>query len=85
MQEQLDNFAKFLEDNAIEVNTIWFDIEPVHALCDGWKIGSTGGTDSEHQSNVNLASSWIHAIEGDIKHNWGVYAPNTGYVKTRIL
>jgi hypothetical protein len=85
MQEQLDNFAKFLEDKAIEVNTIWFNIEPVHGSCDGWKISSIDGTDSDHQSNVNLASNWIHAIEGDTKHNWGIYAPNIEYVKTCVL
>ncbi|MCJ1360024.1 MAG: hypothetical protein MMC33_010027 [Icmadophila ericetorum] len=62
---QINELLSYLSSNSIDVEYLWFDIEPTSGACNAWNLGST--------ANLNLANQWISALKAT-GLNWGVYA-----------
>ena len=55
-------------DNKINVQRLWFDIEPTSAAasgCNGWNLSKT--------ANLALARQWVAALKAT-GLKWGIYA-----------
>ncbi|KAH0563361.1 hypothetical protein GP486_002068 [Trichoglossum hirsutum] len=62
---QVNEFIKYIKDNKINVNHLWFDIEPTSGECNAWNLDKT--------TNLKLAWKFVDALKQS-GYTWGIYA-----------
>ncbi|MCJ1311667.1 hypothetical protein MMC25_005340 [Agyrium rufum] len=62
---QINELLNVISANKIDVEYLWFDIEPTSGACNAWNLGAT--------ANLKLAQQWIAALRAT-GLNWGIYA-----------
>ncbi|KAI9838130.1 MAG: hypothetical protein M1819_006286 [Sarea resinae] len=63
--DQLNELINTISDNDMNLEYLWFDIEPTSGTCNAWNLGA--------DDNESLANEWITALQ-NTGLNWGVYA-----------
>lgn len=62
---QLAEFLNFIDTNNLQLDYLWFDIEPTSGTCNAWNLGAS--------QNTELAQQWVSLLQGSGR-KWGVYA-----------
>jgi hypothetical protein len=62
---QLSEFLNYIDNNGLQLDYLWFDIEPTSGTCNAWNLGAS--------ANTALAQQWVSLLQGSGK-TWGVYA-----------
>ena len=64
MSTQLSEFTTFIAENDMDLDYLWFDLEPTNDACNAWNLGAA--------ANTQLALQWVEAIKAT-SHRWGIY------------
>jgi hypothetical protein len=64
-QTQVDEFVKVIGDNSLNLQRLWFDLEPTSGVCNAWQM-----TKAE---NLASAKEFISVIKAT-GLKWGIYA-----------
>ena len=61
---QLNELLDVISDNKIDVEWLWFDVEPTSGACNAWNLSPT--------NNLALAKQWTQLLR-NTELNWGIY------------
>ena len=64
IQTQINELLNVISANKIDVEYIWFDVEPTSGVCNAWNLGAS--------ANLALAKSWVSALKAT-GLKWGIY------------
>ncbi|KAM3069022.1 hypothetical protein ACMFMF_008988 [Clarireedia jacksonii] len=65
---QMAEYLKVIDDNKMDIDTLWLDLEPTSASnspCNAWNLGAA--------ANEKLAKEWVAKMKATGR-KWGVYA-----------
>jgi hypothetical protein len=65
IETQIDEFVSFIGEHDMDIDTLWFDIEPTTGVCNAWTEGAA--------RNEATAKQWVAALKGT-GLKWGIYA-----------
>ena len=63
-QTQLDEFLDYIGDNSMDLEYLWFDVEPTSGACNAWNLSPS--------SNLALAQEWVSILKAS-ELKWGIY------------
>jgi hypothetical protein len=63
--EQVQELIDTINKHSLNIQRLWFDIEPTNGVCNAWQLGNA--------RNLQVAREWIVLLRGTAR-DWGVYA-----------
>ncbi|KAI9766540.1 MAG: hypothetical protein M1840_006498 [Geoglossum simile] len=64
-EDQVQELIDTINSNGMNIQRLWFDIEPTTGVCNAWQLGA--------DANLQTARAWIDVL-GTTARDWGIYA-----------